>query len=408
MKILIVSPTPTHPTVAGNRARILSLAQGLSSLGHDVDFVWFPMEPGDEAAMKAFFGTRFHPMPYRAPSAKSGMGSRLVRRLRRLLGHEAAYVWKVDDWYDPAVSDSLRQLHAAHRFDVVFVEYVFVSRALEAFPADVVKVIDTHDRFGDRHLAYLRAGKTPEWFSTTLDEERRGLKRADVVVAIQEGEAAEFATLLGPGVQVATVGHLLDLSTQLPGTHDSRAVFVASSNSINAEAARYFVGEVLPLLRDADPQFELVLAGDVCSVVPDAPGIRKLGRVAKVSDAYTDGGVAINAVRMGTGLNIKTMECLALGVPLVTTESGSRGLETLRGKAFVSVPNDDPKAMADAVLAFVRDRALAARFGESARKAAREWNLLQMSTLESVLEGKAGAGLGPVGERSGQRRHTIE
>jgi glycosyltransferase involved in cell wall biosynthesis len=408
MKILIISPTPTHPTVAGNRTRILSLAQGLIALGHSVDYAWIPMESGDEAAMSAFFRTRFHPMPYQAPRAKSGIVPRLLRRLRRLVGSEAAHVWKVDDWYDPAVSDVLRKLHATHCFDVVFVEYVFLSLALDAFPSHVMKVIDTHDRFGDRHLAYLLAGKMPEWFSTTLDEERRGLNRADVVVAIHEGEAAEFTALLGPDVHVATVGHLLDLSTRHSNTYDPRAVFVASGNSINAEAARYVVDEILPLLRDEYPEFELVLAGDVCTVVPDAPGVCKLGRVAKVSDAYAYGGVAINAVRMGTGLNIKTMECLALGVPLVTTESGSRGLEPLRGKAFVCVPNDDPQAMADAVLAFVRDRALAARYAESGRAAAQEWNRRQMSSLESILGGKSGGGLKSVREHSSQRRQHIE
>ena len=69
-----------------------------------------------------------------------------------------------------------------------------------------------------------------------------------------------------------------------------------------------------------------------------------------MAQSYAQGALVVNPVRMGTGLNIKTMECLALGVPLVVTESGSRGLENLRGRAFLAVADDDAAAMAAGVV----------------------------------------------------------
>ena len=39
-KILVISPTPTHPQNAGNRIRIYNLVSNLKELGHDVHFLY--------------------------------------------------------------------------------------------------------------------------------------------------------------------------------------------------------------------------------------------------------------------------------------------------------------------------------------------------------------------------------
>ncbi|MES2407842.1 MAG: glycosyltransferase [Pseudomonadota bacterium] len=383
MKILIISPVPTHPPIAGNRTRILTLVDSLLGAGHTVHFAWVGMEDGDRISMMKYFGDGFTELLYHIP--KPTPLARLRRRFQRWLRLESAYVWGGDDWYDPGLTPQLLTLQAEHEFEVVCVEYVFISKALDAFPASVVKILDTHDRFADRHLHYLRAGKQPEWFSTTPEDERTGLARADVVLAIQDSEAALFASALHEKARVLTVGHLLDMSQSVLMADVTRAVFVASGNSINVDGANAFIAKVLPLVRTEIPDFELWLAGDVCLHAIDAPGVHKLGRVNSVAQTYAQGALAVNPVRMGTGLNIKTMECLALGVPLVATTSGSRGLENLRNQAFLAVPDDDVAAMAAAVLRLLRDQVLRMTLAQGALSAARAWNIKQMGILECAL-----------------------
>lgn len=385
MKILMLSPVPTHPPIAGNRARILALADSLIAAGHALHFAWVALEQGDRMAMMKHFDGQFTELKYQVPKAVSGVSARLRRSVLRHMGQASAHVWGVDDWYDPGLTDQLKALQAQHGFDVVFVEYVFMSRALEAFPAQVVKVIDTHDRFADRHLHYLRAGRQPEWFATTQAGERKGLARADVVVAIQDSEARLFAAALQGRARVTTVGHLLDMSQSALLANMQRAVFVASANSINVDAANAFITGALPMIRAEIPDFELWLAGDVCRDALDMPGVHKLGRVDSVAQTYARGALAVNPVRMGTGLNIKTMECLALGVPLVVTESGSRGLENLRGRAFLTVADDDAVAMAAAVVRVLRDPELRSSLVHEALAAARAWNAAQLANLADAL-----------------------
>lgn len=388
MKILMVSPVPTHPPIAGNRARILTLVENLRSAGHELHFAWVALEDGDRIAMTKHFEGAFTELKYRAPPALAAM-ARMRRLVLRQLGRASAHVWRVDDWYDPGLTAQLAALQARHGFEAVFVEYVFMSRSMEAFPREVLKIIDTHDRFADRHLSYLRAGKRPKWFSTTPEDERRGLARADVVVAIQDNEARLFETALQGDARVTTVGHLLDMSQSVLLADAPRAVFVASANSINVDAANAFIRGVLPLIRAEMPDFELWLAGDVCQRAVHAPGVHKLGRVNSVAQTYAQGALAVNPVRMGTGLNIKTMECLALGIPLVVTESGSRGLENLRGRAFLAVADEDAAGMAAGVIRVLREEGLRATLVREALAAARAWNVVQLENLADALRLRA-------------------
>lgn len=383
MHILVFSPTPTHPLTAGNRARILTLVDSLMAAGHTVHFAWAALEDGDRGAMLKHFDGAFTELKYRAP--KASLMARLKRRVQRQLGSTWAYVYGVDNWYDSGLTPQLVALHAQHGFDAVFVEYVFMSKALEAFPPGVVKILDTHDRFADRHLHFLHAGKQPEWFSTTPEEECLGLARADVVLAIQDREAVLFAAALQGRARVTTVGHLLDMSQSVLVVDAPRAVFIGSGNSINVDAANAFITSVLPLIRAEIPDFELWLAGDVCLNALDATGVHKLGRVNSVVQTYAQAALAVNPVRMGTGLNIKTMECLAMGVPLVATESGSRGLENLRGRAFLVVQDDDAVGMAVNVIRLLRDKELRMSIVHEALTAASAWNATQLKNLVEVL-----------------------
>ena len=63
-RILMISPVPTHPADAGNRARVLSLSTILREIGHDVYFMHVEQEAGDAQAMRTNWGDRYIPVEY--------------------------------------------------------------------------------------------------------------------------------------------------------------------------------------------------------------------------------------------------------------------------------------------------------------------------------------------------------
>jgi glycosyltransferase involved in cell wall biosynthesis len=385
VRILVVSPTPSHPANAGNRARILNLLQALRAMGHDIHLLHVEIEPGDANAMQSHWGAGYSALTYQKPDRPETGAQRWLRRLRQLLDRDRRWLNRIDDWYPESLDAQVDALHARHRFDAVLVEYVFLSRVLERFGPGTLKLIDTHDRLAFRHRIYLANGVTPAWFSTTEAEEGRGLDRADVVIAIQDGERRYFETVSRR--PTITVGHLADVLPPDPGhaRRSDRLLFVGSGNAANVAGIRFMLDQVLPALQTQRPGLRLQLAGRIGESFADDPRCDKLGQVDDLRAVYADAGAVVNPVLQGTGLNIKSIEALAHGAPMVTTEAGSRGLEAGIDRAFLL--GRDAQGLRTAILRVLDDRALAASLSAAALDLAHDHNRASLAELRSVLDG---------------------
>ena len=383
-RILVISPTPTHPTNAGNRIRIRQLVDALCGLGHEVHLLVASREQSDPAAMQAWLGERMHVTPYHWRPRRETLVSRLARWIKQAIDSDSRHLWRLDDWYDPELDAEIDRLQRQHRFEVVVVEYVFFSRALERFGPEVFKVIDTHDRFTMRHRLYLDMGLPAQFYSTTESDEARGLARADLVLAIQDKEREFFARICRR--PVVTVGHLVTVEPLLRGDggRDEFAVLVVgSANAINIQGVQEFVRETWPLVRKEISTARLLLAGAVCKAEIEGEGIIRLGFVDDIRDAYRQANVVVNPVRNSTGLNIKSIEALGYGMPFVTSVAGARGLDSSGGRNFVVA--DVPTDMAAAIVEIHHYRELAESLSAAAAAYARTWNRSALRELSAHL-----------------------
>lgn len=380
-RVLIVSPFPVYPANAGNRVRILVLVEALQQLGHEVHFALIRYDNGDEERMRELLGGRLLSIPYAQPKRRRSLWQRLEDAWLRWRDPDYRYASRLDDWFNPSALARLRQYDAEHHFDVVMVEYVFFSKALEAFPDRTLKIVDTHDVFSDRHKLFLREGREPQWYSTTPAEEARGLRRANVVVAIQDKEREFFAGISGQ--PTVTVGHLVPQRNLFHGGPASgKLLFVGSANPINVDSLEYFLAQVFPLIRAALPEASLLLAGRICNAVADQPGLVKLGELPDLAEAYAQADVVVVPVRFGTGLNVKSIEALGYGMPLVTTPDGSKGIVAPELPFLVG---DSAEAFAAAVLRICADPALAASLSQRALAFAGDWNARHLASLDQLI-----------------------
>lgn len=343
-RILVISPIPTHPRNAGHRERIYQIIRQIRALGHDVHLLYVTLEPdGNFAAMRDCWGERLHFFQHdsdytpfcSSPSAHATWIGKVVRRIGFRFGKTINFPYAADDWYDRRLDQHVRALQEKYRFDIVFSEYLFCSKAFLQLPPDVRKVLDTIDVFTNRHRRYARHGEPPVWFSTTRHEERKALRRADVIIAIQEHER-QFFQQLAPEKQIITIGHFVELQPLPQKTEPPLTLlFLASSNQSNVHGFQWFLHEVWPRLHIRQPDVRVLLAGSICSTVKNHPVVTKIGEFPDARVVYEQADVVINPILFGTGVKIKNVEAMGYAMPLVTTRNGSEGLEDGAGTAFL-------------------------------------------------------------------------
>ena len=341
MRVLMISPTPTHPQDAGNRARIFHLAEELRRLGCDLSFLYYAMEDADIEAMREYWGERLYVLLGSAKTRRRRVRRNDSRaRLKNWLGGfgvggtlTTAAPMNVDAWGAPDLEEAARRLHAAHEFQVIWIEYVFLSKVLCGFDGSVLKVVDTHDVFSRRYAMMRSREMDPEWFYTSPEMEKKGLARADRVVAIHEKDAASFRALGLPGV--VTIGHFARIRPSQGIPPRNRILFVGSHNSSNLKSWDQFMNTILGLIEKRLPETEIRVAGKICQRIPGDPRYEKLGRVEDLGPLYGWATLAINPEICGTGLKIKTLEPLAYGCPVVTTPAGITGIEGAEGRGIL-------------------------------------------------------------------------
>jgi glycosyltransferase involved in cell wall biosynthesis len=300
-----------------------------------------------------------------------------------MIDKESKYIKSIDAWYDESVNDTLKKLYHLKNFDIVFVVYVFFSKALKCFPQHVLKLLETQDVYTDRHKMYLQNNDKYNWFSTTATQERKGLKRADIIVTIQDGEREFFSSLANK--KTITIGHTVKIRKQKMDVNSRRNIlFIGSANQSNIDAIQIFINDMFPKVRTAVPNATLLIAGPVCRVLNDSlENVVKLGETTDLDSVYEKADIVINPIRFGTGLKIKNIEALGYSKPLVTTSTGAEGMEA--GKDSVFLVADDAQSFSDKIIKIFNEPNLYHNLSKSGYDFAMNWNRRQAAALNRIL-----------------------
>lgn len=321
MKILYFSPFPSHPSNHGNQATIQSFGKTFQRLGHHVHFVLLESSlysDRDRIAMQETWNT----LDVLSHSCKLGSD-----------GSDIPF----DGWYGAGLGEAVYRLCRSYDIDIIICSYVFQSKLLDYVPQHILKVIDTHDKMGGRYDMLRANGQLVEFFSCTAEEEGAYLRRADVVLARRAEEARYFDQVSGRHSAIV-IPHIEPQRDNRRSFTELRTVgIVASPNRINLALLSEFLMEIGSACGDDWP-FDVVVAGQVKDMVKDLPRnqqqlfqkskVRMLGFVPDIGEFYSTVDLIVSPVTMGTGINVKTVQAMAYGMPLLTTKVGIKGIET--------------------------------------------------------------------------------
>ena len=142
----------------------------------------------------------------------------------------------------------------------------------------------------------------------------------DAVVVMSEKDRARV------GSRATVIGNGVDLDRYQPPNEPpepNRLLFIGSFNHLpNRSGIEWFLREVWPLLNGLTLH---IIAGVETSLA--APNVEVEGFVPDVRPAYRRASVVIVPLTESAGTNIKVLEALAMGKPIVSTSVGMNGLD---------------------------------------------------------------------------------
>lgn len=134
-----------------------------------------------------------------------------------------------------------------------------------------------------------------------------------------------------------------------------------------ANAVRMLVNEVWPLVLDQAPDARIRIAGwgmtrDSFSDLAELPGVEWVGPVPSGKDFLRSVGLLLYPLGRGSGMKVKVLEAMALGLPVVTTAHGAEGLARSPGILVEETAAD----LAGSATALLVDRESRRRLGGEA------------------------------------------
>jgi len=165
-------------------------------------------------------------------------------------------------------------------------------------------------------------------------------------------------------------------------------LFVGSWHPPNLEALKFIIMDLLPKLNNT----KLLLVGSIkdyyLSEVGDLPdNVLAFGVVDELEkyEIYKLADIAINPMFSGSGTNIKMLDYFSAGIPVVTTETGARGLTIEHNKEAIICR---PDTMHQLILQLMRDQKLQDKLKKNARtlvESAYSWDKI-VKDIENHIE----------------------
>jgi len=153
----------------------------------------------------------------------------------------------------------------------------------------------------------------------------------------------------------------------------------------NEQGVMWFLKKVWPRVLSAQPNVKFHLAGKGLSKTDPRffqTGIVNHGEVDDAEVFMQSHGIMIVPIQAGSGIRIKSLEAMALGVPVVSTSIGAQGLTVESGTQMIIA--DDPAGFADGIMQLLLNPAASQEMTQQARVYVEQHHNLKRNTAELI------------------------
>ena len=378
MKILWLNAGLLLPLDKGGKLRTWHMMRHLA-MRHDITYLSFS-EPAQSAADRDGMRevcSRLETVPRTDPAKGT---ARFYIDAASYLTDPVPYA--VAKYRSPAYAAKIRQLLAEQRFDAIVCDFLPpVVNLPERLPCPAI--LFTHNVEAEIWRRHAGNATNPasrfmlgQQWARMLRFEGAALSRFDLALAVSDADRQTFDRLYPGALRVPAhvVQTGVDTTYFAPSAAAERRAHLVFTGSMdwlpNEDGMQYFVAEILPIIRQSEPDTTLSIIGrsptPAVKRLAETAGIEVTGRVDDVRPHIAAGSVYIVPLRIGGGTRLKIFEAMAMAKAVVSTTVGAEGLPVTSGQDVVIA--DEPARFAQAVVQMVRDPDARRRIEASARR----------------------------------------
>ncbi|TDJ71236.1 MAG: TIGR03087 family PEP-CTERM/XrtA system glycosyltransferase [Planctomycetota bacterium] len=385
MRILLLAQRVPYPPNRGDKITTWRLIERMKR-EHDVTVIAFAHDEADLAAARTLAERGFHciAVPHR-------------ERVKKLLSLPLLLTTKplTLGVYSSRALQAEVDRHVAEA-DVAYA----YSSSMGAFllPHRIPWVMHFAELDSDKWRQYSRRKGFPmryvyerEWL-TLLAFERKLAAAARTNVFCTPLEEAVFQRDV-PGWPSVVLRNGVDLEYYRPGageTEPGHLVFVGVMDYYpNVDGCVHFVREILPRVRERHPKARFTIVGSRPSReverLAEEPGVEVTGFVDDTREYLRKAAVSVAPLRIARGIQNKVLEALAMGLPVVGTESATQGVDGQPGRDYVRA--DSAEDQARAISELLSDPEKARKLGQRGRRlveANYDWDVT-LAPLDDIL-----------------------
>lgn len=231
-------------------------------------------------------------------------------------------------------------------FDMIQVEFYELVALGYILPKEVDTIFVHHElRYvrNENELSLFKERSLEDelHFRVAQDFERGALKAFKYIIALTEVDRKLLIDFLGREDRIfaspAVVHFKASKTLQFEPAIDHRFTFVGYGYHYpNVDAVLWFCRKIAPCLRKHHFKFKLQVVGEgyasyEAQLKKQCPEVEFLGYVDDLKPVLLS-SVALVPIRIGSGMRMKILDMISLGIPFITTSKGVEGIQLQHGQ----------------------------------------------------------------------------
>ncbi|MDG1333798.1 MAG: glycosyltransferase family 4 protein [Crocinitomicaceae bacterium] len=331
MKLLYFTSKPIYPSVDGGCFASKKFLSCLLHANIDVQYVTLSTNkhPFDLNKFPSELVECVNPIDYFVNTDVS-----MVPALKSLFSSNS---YNADRFYLREIEALLTELIKKEAFDGIIFDSLYTLPYLEGIkPIFNGKIgVRTHNvefRLWEQYAE--DASGIKKWYLKRLAKdlkrfELQKLKEVKTILSISKDDSAEFKSF-GVKTKIVDIPVNMNVGANEIKTADNRIYHLGMMDwEPNRQAVNTLI-EWMPDLRRKNPQLELHIAGSKSEefIQEDTEnGIHVHGFVDSVDDFAKNHGILVSPIQAASGVRIKFLEAMSIGIPIITTPVGALGIE---------------------------------------------------------------------------------